>query len=204
MSSPDDQGADPGASRSSLAISDPGTASSPGSGASGLPFGDLPFKRRLVVPGAVLGVAELIFIAYPLAVAFDLTGFGGDTLLRTVLPVGVGAVVVWLAAMTAWLMPLWSAVAARRHGERVHKELAARAYRITLNGPIRVLLLRTGLWTVAAALVGLFLHLFRDWPIERVAEITALAAIHAYILSCIRAVWWAQTLGELKIGRAHV
>src|SRR5215468_3798770 len=199
MSGTDDlQGADAGASRSSLAITDPGAASSPGSGASGAPLGDLRFNRRFVLPAAVLGAAELIFIVYPLAVGFDLAGFGADTLLRTVLPVAVGAVVVWLAAITAWLMPLWSAVAARRRGERVHKELAARAYRITLNGPVRVLLLRTGLWSASAALVGLFLHVFRDWPIERVAEITALAAIHAYILSCIRAVWWAQTLGKLS------
>ena len=184
------QGADAASSRSSLAISD--TASSSGTSTG------VPFKRRFVVPAVVLGVAELIFIAYPLGVVFDLAGLGGDTLLRTALPVGVGAVVVWLAAITAWLLPLWAAIAARRNGERVHKDLAARAYRITLNGPVRVLLLRTGLWASAAALTGLFLHLFRDWPIERVAEITALATVHAYILSCVRAVWWAEILGRIS------
>jgi signal transduction histidine kinase len=187
------QGSDAGSSRSSLAITDSGA-----SGASGAAFTGVPFKRRFVVPALVLGLAELIFIAYPLGNAFDLAGLGGDTLLRIALPVGVGAVVVWLAAITAWLLPLWSAIAARRHGERVHKDLAARAYRITLNGPVRVLLLRTGLWAAAAALTGLFLHIFRDWPIERIAEITALATVHAYILSCVRAVWWAQTLGEIS------
>jgi hypothetical protein len=184
------QGADPGASRSSLVISE--------TGGSGGVFTGVPFKRRFVAPAIVLGIAELIFIAYPLGIAFDLAGLGGDTLLRTAVPVGVGAVVVWLAAITAWLLPLWSAIAARRHGERVHKELAARAYRITLNGPVRVLLLRTGLWSSAAALTGLFLHIFRDWPVERIAEITALATVHAYILSCVRAVWWAQILGQIS------
>ena len=69
-----------------------------------------------------------------------------------------------VAAITAWLLPLWSAVVARRRGERVSKELAARAYRITLKGPVRVLLLRTGVWTGAAALTGLFLHIYEDWP----------------------------------------
>ncbi|HEX7842196.1 MAG TPA: hypothetical protein VF469_32210, partial [Kofleriaceae bacterium] len=103
------QGSDAGSSRSSLAISD---AAAP----AGV-FTGVPFKRRFVVPAVVLGLAELIFIAYPLGHAFDLAGLGGDTLLRTALPVGVGAVVVWLAAITAWLLPLWSAVAARRHGE---------------------------------------------------------------------------------------
>jgi len=195
----DPQGGDAGASRSSLTLSEPAAPAAPGgSGASGLALGGVPFKRLFFVSAAVLGVAELIFIAYPLAAAFDLAGFGADTLLRTVLPVAVGAIVVWLAATTAWLMPLWSAVAARRHGDRVPKDLAARAYRITLNGPIRVLLLRTGTWSAAAALVGLFLHEFRGWPIERVAEITALATIYAYILSCIRAVWWAHILNQIS------
>jgi len=171
-----------------------GDAASPGGSA----FSGVPFKRLFLIPALVLGLAELIFIAYPLWIAFDLAGLGGDTLLRTALPVGVGAVVVWLAAITAWLLPLWSAVVTRRHGERVHKDLAARAYRITLKGPVRVLLLRTGLWAAAAALTGLFLHIFRDWPIERVAEITALASVHAYILACVRAMWSAQILGEVS------
>jgi signal transduction histidine kinase len=162
-------------------------------------FSGVPFKRLFLVPALVLGVAELIFIAYPLWAAFDLAGLGSDTLLRIVLPVGAGAVVVWLAAITAWLFPLWSAVVARRHGERVPKDLAARAYRITLKAPVRVLVLRTGLWAAAAALTGLFLHLLRDWPIERVAEITALASVHGYILACIRAVWSAQILGEVSV-----
>jgi signal transduction histidine kinase len=187
----DPQGTDAGSSR----ITPPagGAAASP----AGSAFSGVPFKRLFLVPALVLGLAELIFIAYPLWVAFDLAGLGGDTLLRTTLPVGIGAIVVWLAAITAWLLPLWSAVVARRHGERVPKDLAARAYRITLRAPVRVLLLRTGLWAAAAALAGLFLHIFRDWPIERVAEITALASVHAYILACVRAVWWTQILGEV-------
>jgi signal transduction histidine kinase len=188
----DPQSTDAGSSRSAATVGGD-TASSAGGA-----FGGVPFKRLFLVPALVLGLAELIFIAYPLWVAFDLGGLGGDTLLRTALPVGIGAVVVWLAAITAWLLPLWSAVLARRHGERVPKDLAARAYRITLKGPVRVLVLRTGLWSAAAALTGLFLHIFRNWPIERVAEITALATVHAYILACIRAVWSAQILGEVS------
>ncbi len=161
-------------------------------------FRGVPIKRLFLVPAVVLGLAELIFIAYPLWIAFDLAGLGSDTLLRTALPVGIGAGVVWLSAITTWLLPLWSAVAARRNGERVHKDLAARAYRITLRGPVRLLLLRTGLWSAAAALTSLFFHIFRNWPIERVAEITALASVHAYILACVRAMWSAQILGEVR------
>ncbi|HEY0991747.1 MAG TPA: ATP-binding protein [Kofleriaceae bacterium] len=187
----DIQGNDSGSSRTALAVGD--TAASAGGA-----FRGVPLKRLFLVPAAVLGVAELIFIAYPLWVAFDLGGLGSDTLLRTALPVGIGAVVVWVSAITAWLLPLWSAVAARRHGERVPKDLAARAYRITLKGPVRILLLRTALWSASAALTALFFFIFRNWPIERVAEITALASVHAYILACVRAVWSAQILGEVR------
>jgi len=158
----------------------------------------VPFKRRFVMPGLVLAVLELVAVGYPLWVAFDLSSFGADTLLRTALPVGVVAVIVWVAAITTWLWPLWTAVAARRRGEKVSKELAARAYRITLKGPVRVLLMRTGIWTVAAALTGMFLNIYNGWPSQRVAELTALAAVHAYVISCIRALWWAQILGEVR------
>jgi signal transduction histidine kinase len=164
----------------------------------GLGLGGVPFKRLFLVPGLVLGVAELLFVAYPLWVAFDLAALGSDTLLRTALPVGVGAVILWTAALVAWILPLRAAVIARRNGERVPRELAARAYRITLKAPVRVLLLRTGLWTAAAALTGCFLQLYRNWPIERTAEITALAAVHAYILGCVRAVWSVQILREVR------
>ncbi|MBA3463508.1 MAG: HAMP domain-containing protein [Deltaproteobacteria bacterium] len=158
----------------------------------------VPFKRRFMLPALVLGAVEALAILYPLWIAFDLGDLGAETLLRTALPVAIGACIVWVAAITAWLLPLWQAVVARRRGERVNKELAARAYRITLKGPVRVLLLRTGVWTGAALLTGVFLHLYEDWQLPRVAELTALAAIHAYIVSCIRAVWWAQILGEVR------
>ncbi len=158
----------------------------------------VPFKRRFVVPGLALALLEVVAIAYPLWLLFDLGSLGVDTLLRTALPVCIGAVLVWLGANAMWLMPLWQAVAARRHGEKVNKDLAARAYRITLKGPVRVLALRTAVWTIAAGLTGLFLYVYGSWPLHRVAELTALAAVHSYIVSCIRAVWWAQIFGEMR------
>ncbi len=158
----------------------------------------VPFKRRFFVPAVVLAIAELLFVGYPLWAAFDLGELPNDTVLRTALPVGIGACLIWLGAITTWLLPLWAAVVARRHGERVDKELAARAYRITLKGPVRVLLLRTGLWAGAAALTGTFFHMYEAWPWQRVAELTALAAVHSYVISCIRALWWAQILGDVR------
>jgi signal transduction histidine kinase len=158
----------------------------------------VPFKRRFLLPAVMLGIAELIGIGYPLWIAFDLGEVGGQTLLRAAVPVGIGMCLVWIAAITTWLFPLWAAVGARRRGERVSKEDAARAYRITLKGPVRVLLLRTGLWAGAALLTGVFLYIYQGWTPQRVFELTAVAAVHAYIVSCIRAVWWAQILGEVR------
>jgi signal transduction histidine kinase len=158
----------------------------------------VPFKRRFVVPGVVLALVEVILVAYPLWSLFDLGSLGADTLLRTALPVCIGAILVWVGAVTMWILPLWGAVAARRRGEKVDKELAARAYKITLKGPVRVLLLRTAVWTIAAGLTGLFLYVYGSWPLHRAAELTALAAVHSYIVSCLRAVWWAQILGEVR------
>jgi len=158
----------------------------------------VPFKRRFFLPAITLAIAEVVFILYPIWAAFDLDALPGDTVLRTALPVGIGACIVWLGAIGTWLLPLYSAVAARRRGERVDKELAARAYRITLKGPIRVLLLRTALWSGAAALTGTFFHVYEGWPWQRVAEIAALAAVNSYVISCVRAVWWAQIMGEVR------
>ncbi|MDB4959276.1 MAG: integral rane sensor signal transduction histidine kinase [Myxococcales bacterium] len=158
----------------------------------------VPFKRRFVVPAVVLGLCEILFVGVPLWTAFDLGDLGADTLVRTALPIGVGAVVVWWAAIAGWLLPLWSAVVARRRGSKVNKEAAARAYRITLKGPVRVLLLRTGVWSAAAGLTGLFLHIYDDWPTQRVAELIALATVHAYVVSCIRALWWAHILSDVR------
>jgi len=171
----------------------------PSDSASALPsLATVPFKRRFAVPAIVLAIVEVLAVGYPLWAAFDLGNLGANTLLRTALPVGIGACIVWLTAITVWLMPLWTAVVARRMGEKVGKDLAARAYRITLKGPIRALVLRTGVWTVAAALTGLFFYMYDAWPLERVAELTALAGVHSYTVSCVRAVWWAQILGEVR------
>ena len=149
----------------------------------------------------MIGLAELVGIAYPLWSAFELRNIPRETLLPAVLPVAVAACIVWFAALTAWLLPLRNAVVARRKGDRVNKDLAARAYRITLRAPVRVLLLRTGLWAGAASLMGVFLHLYTSpqaWPWARVAQLASVAAVHAYIVSCIRAVWWAQILGDIR------
>src|SRR6185436_13578175 len=68
--------------------------------ASAMSIAAVPFKRRFLMPAIVLGLLELIGIGYPLWVAFELGDVGGQTLLSTAVPVGIGACVVWIAAIT--------------------------------------------------------------------------------------------------------
>ena len=156
------------------------------------------FKRRFVMPGITLGILELLGVGFPLWRTFDLGDLGADTLVRTLLPVGIGAIAVWVIAMGVWFAPLYQAVALRRVGQRVPKQLAARAYRITIKGPVRVLLLRTMVWTTAASLTGLFLYVYDAWPLDRIAAMIALAAIHAYVVSCVRALWLEQIFDQVR------
>jgi|GEM_PF-723789 len=158
----------------------------------------VPFKRRFVVPGIVLGLLELLGVGYPLWRTFELAELGADTLVRTLLPVCIGAIAVWVIAMAVWFAPLYQAVALRRAGQRVPKELAARAYRITIKGPVRALLLRTMVWTTAASLTGLFLYVYDAWPLDRIAAMIALAAVHAYVVSCVRALWLEQIFDQVR------
>ncbi|CAN5250302.1 hypothetical protein BH11MYX1_BH11MYX1_14790 [soil metagenome] len=158
----------------------------------------VPFKRRFVMPGITLGILELIGVGYPVWRTFELGDLCADTLVRTLLPVAIGAVAVWVIAMGVWFAPLYQAVALRRAGERVPKELAARAYRITIKGPVRALLLRTMAWTTAASLTGLFLYVYDAWPVDRIAAMIALATVHAYVVSCVRALWLEQIFDQVR------
>jgi signal transduction histidine kinase/uncharacterized membrane protein (GlpM family) len=158
----------------------------------------MPFKRHFFLQGVVFGVAEIVLVALPLWSLFDLGRLDSSTVLRVALPALIGAAVVWAAALTGWLAPVQAAVALRRRGERVPKELAARAYRATLRVPLRSLLLRTGLWAGVAALCGAFFVQYADWPWPRIPEFMSLAALHACLLAGARAVWQARTLGSLR------
>jgi signal transduction histidine kinase len=158
----------------------------------------VPFKRRLVWPSVVLGAAEVLLVAMPLWNLFDVGSVSSGTLARVALPVIVGAAIVWTAAITTWLLPVRTAVVQRRKGERVSKDLAARAYRATLRIPLRALVLRTGLWAATALAIGLFLVRYADWHLPHAIEATTLAGMHAFILASIRAVWLASIFGGIR------
>jgi two-component system, NtrC family, sensor kinase len=158
----------------------------------------VPFKRRLVWPSVILGVAEVVLVAMPLWTLFDLGSLDRATLARVAIPVVAGASLVWMAAMGAWLLPVRAAVVQRRRGDRVSKDLAARAYRATLRVPLRALALRTGLWAATAGSIGLFLVRYAGWPAASAAEVTTLAILHAFVLASVRAVWLASILAGVR------
>jgi signal transduction histidine kinase len=170
---------------------------SPDGGSAGEP-GPVPFKRRLIWPGVILGAAEVLLVAMPLWTLFDLGQIGRSVLVRIAVPVIAGAVLVWMAAMTTWLLPIRTAVVMRRRGGKVPKELAARAYRATLRVPLRALTLRTALWASTAGAIGLFLVRYAGWTVAHAAEATTLAAMHGFILASVRAVWLASILGRVR------
>jgi signal transduction histidine kinase len=180
-------------------LRDPDEVRVTGAGATGAePATSVPFKRHLVGPGMVLGAAEVVLVAMPLWSLFDLGALGSRLLLRLALPVAVAATLLWVAATTSWLLPIRTAVVMRRRGEPVPKELAALAYRATLRIPLRALTLRTTLWAVTAGAIGALLVRHGAWTLPRAIEATALAAMHAFLVAAVRAVWLARVLDTLR------
>jgi len=159
----------------------------------------VPFKRHLVWPGVVIGAAEVVLVAMPLWTLFDLANVGSSVLARIAVPVLAGAMLVWIAGMGTWLMPLRAAVALRRKGDKVPKELAARAYRAALRIPLRALVLRTSLWAASAGAVGLFLVRYSSWTLAHAFEAATLAGLHGFLLASVRAVWLASILAGLRV-----
>ena len=159
----------------------------------------LHFKRRLIWPGVLLTLAEVIGVVLPLWNIFDLREVETGTLLRTVLPVTIGAIIVWTVSMLAWFAPIRASIALRKRGAKVPKDLAARAYRATLRIPLRAVTLRTALWAVGGAIVAIFLWRYASWPRTRMAEVPAVAGLNSFLIASLRAAWLARILGELRL-----
>ena len=152
------------------------------------------------MPASCSRSLELVAVGYPLWVAFDLATSAPTRCCARRFPSGSRARLVWLGAVAMWLLPLWQAVAARRSGEQGRQ--GPRRARVPdhaqRSGPRRCCC-APRVWTGAR---GADRHVPVD--LRRLAgssaspRFTALAAVHAYIVSCIRAVWWAQILGEVR------
>jgi signal transduction histidine kinase len=158
----------------------------------------VPFKRRFFAPAVILLAAEVIAVALPLWWLFDLSLIPRAILVRTALPVAIAALLIWSVAVIVWLWPLRAVVVARNHGTRPDPEAAGRADRFTQRAAVRALLLRTALWAGSAAITGFFFSRYARWRPHQVAELTAVAALHAYAVSCLRALWWHGILVSVR------
>ena len=163
--------------------------------------GDVGFKRHLLAPSLLLTLAEIALVALPLWSLFDLGGLDPSILLRVAIPVLAGMSIVWVALVFTMLAPVQRAIQLRRKGKRLPKSIAARAYRATLVVPTRLLLLRTGLWMLTATAIGTFLMKYDQWASPKVLQLAALAALHAFAVNLLRAVWAARILAAV---RAHL
>jgi len=156
------------------------------------------FKRHFFLPGVLLTVAEAAAVVLPFFQLFETRGETNTALARIAVPVLAGAVLIWWAAMTSWLSPVQRAILQRRRNKRLPKPLAQAAYAATWKVPLRALLLRTGLWVGAAVAVGIMLHQYAGWTTRQIGELTAVTAMHAFVVNAPRAVWYAVILGRVR------
>jgi signal transduction histidine kinase len=158
----------------------------------------LGLKRVFILPGAIIGVAELAVVVLPLFPLFQFNDEQRHVLLRAAGPVLGGALVVWSAAVGAWLAPVSRALTARRRGEAVDEATADAAYRTLGLLPLRALWLRTLLWLVVAAAAGFLLVRYSDWTWARVATLVSVVGLHALVASVVRAAWTARLVARLR------
>ncbi|MEZ4363255.1 MAG: ATP-binding protein [Kofleriaceae bacterium] len=161
------------------------------------------FKRRFFLPAVILLAAEVLGVGLPLWWMFDFSSIPNAVLVRTALPVAISAILLWSAAVVVWLWPVRAVVLARRQGRKPEPEVAARAERFTERAAVRALVLRTALWAGAAATTGFFFLKYAGWRAPQLAEMTAVAALHAYAVSCLRAVWWHSILLRVRARLFH-
>ena len=102
------------------------------------------FKRTLLPSGLVFATLELVFVVLPLFPLFQPTDEQRQVVSGAALPVAAGALIVWYAALAAWLLPVQRLLRARRHGLPPAEGVEGAAYRSLERLPLRVLGLRWG------------------------------------------------------------
>ncbi|RMH42846.1 MAG: HAMP domain-containing protein [Deltaproteobacteria bacterium] len=158
----------------------------------------LAFKRLFVVPGVAITLAEAAAVVWPALALFDLPPEVRAPLSRAAIPLAAGALAIWFASIAAWLHPVQRAVAVRRRGEPLPKPLASRAYRATFRAPLRVLLLRVGLWAVVSAIAGAALVRAGAWGPRDVGHLVGMVCLHAFAVNLGRAAWYGAILRSVR------
>ncbi len=157
------------------------------------------FRRRLLLSGLILVLIELALVGAPLWFLFDLSEIAPATLARIAIPVVIGVSVIWVAVTSAWFAPLQRLLRARRRGERLPSAALQVAYRAALLTTWRLCVLRTLLWTLAAAGVGVFLARYDDFTTLQVVEMASVAFLQAWAASILRAVLQGAILATLRL-----
>ncbi|HET6611407.1 MAG TPA: hypothetical protein VFG83_05440, partial [Kofleriaceae bacterium] len=154
-------------------------------------------KRHFVLPGVVLAIVEAVVIAVPLYTVFG-DSTPSATLLRIALPVFAGAEIAWAVLMLTSLLPIHRANKYARRGESIPRSIAGAAYRATWNMPLWALAARTALWVGASAVAGAFLVRYAGWTSRHVIELAAMTAVHAFVVSAVRAIWYQAILARAR------
>jgi signal transduction histidine kinase len=157
------------------------------------------FRRHMFVTDLSLAVAELGMVALPVSLLFDLGDVPAAILARAIVPVAVVLSALWLFVLGTWFSPVRRALAERRRGHPIEPELARAAYQATLRLPLRILILRTALWTVGALLVGLLLVAHHERSPRQAAEMASIALLHAWAVNILRALWHGAILSSLRL-----
>jgi signal transduction histidine kinase len=157
------------------------------------------FRRHMFVTDMALAVAELGLVALPLWLLFDLGDVPGASLARALAPVAIVLCGLWLFVLRSWLAPVRRALAERRRGQPLEPELSRATYQATLRLPLRILVLRTALWSGGALLVGLLLLAQDERSPRHAAEMASIALLHAWTVNILRALWYGAILSSLRL-----
>src|SRR5262249_43257417 len=150
-------------------------------------------RRTLLLPGLLITALEL-GAALLLIPVFQPTEEQKQLLLRAALPLLAGAWILWLAAMGAWLLPVWRALRDRRRGLPATED----AYRALGAVPLRSFFLRTGLWIVVAAVLGVLLARYSDWNDARIVALASPTGLRPALGDRLRAAWYARIGAALR------
>jgi signal transduction histidine kinase len=157
------------------------------------------FRRHMFVTDMALALAELGLVALPLWLLFDLGDVPGAILARAIAPVAGVLCGLWLFVLRSWLAPVRRALAVRRLGQPLEPALARATYQATLRLPLRILILRTALWSAGALLVGLLLIAQDQRSPRQAPEMATIALLHAWAANILRALWYGAILSALRL-----
>jgi signal transduction histidine kinase len=163
-----------------------------------MPAEALHFRRRFLIPDAILLSAELLLIGGPLLGLFEVEAPG-----RRALPaaVAVSAAVLgaaWAIGRHALALPLNRAVQRRLGGQVLDAQTQRDAYRALLALPRRATLLRIALWLAGGLAVGVVLVARDALPARSLITVAVVTGTHACAVGMFRALYYQRLLEQVR------